>query len=155
MKTALRLVDGEPFFRVIIIGQGDRMVTNNCAHNEERGCVSSIRKANVMGERDRNDVWEAAERERLAKELVETVVRMGYPEEFGHAIVQNLRTEKTMSRMIGYLKHAKPRSAEEIADEMLAIMEDRKRWIQKKEAEYYNSKYNEMLYFGLGVDEEE
>ena len=141
------------------------MVTNNCAHNEERGCVSSIRKANVMGERDRNDAWEAAERERLAKELVETVVRMGYPEEFGHAIVQNLRTEKTMSRMIGYLKqmsrmigylkHAKPRSAEEIADEMLAIMEDRKRWIQKKEAEYYNSKYNEMLYFGLGVDEEE
>ena len=155
MKTALRLVDGEPFFRVIIIGQGDRMVTNNCAHNEERGCVSSIRKANVMGERDRNNEWEAAERERLAKELVETIVRMGYPEEFGHAIVQNLRTEKTMSRMIGYLKHAKPRSAEEIADEMLAIMEDRKRWIQKKEAEYYNSKYNEMLYFGLGVDEEE
>ena len=155
MKTALRLVDGEPFFRVIIIGQGDRMVTNNCAHNEERGCVSSIRKANVMGERDRNNAWEAAERERLAKELVETVVRMGYPEEFGHAIVQNLRTEKTMSRMIGYLMHAKPRSAEEIADEMLAIMEDRKRWIQKKEAEYYNSKYNEMLYFGLGVDEEE
>ena len=155
MKTALRQVDGEPFFRVIIIGQGDRMVTNNCAHNEERGCVSSIRKANVMGERDRNNAWEAAERERLAKELVETVVRMGYPEEFGHAIVQNLRTEKTMSRMIGYLKHAKPRSAEEIADEMLAIMEDRKRWIQKKEAEYYNSKYNEMLYFGLGVDEEE
>ena len=155
MKTALRLVDGEPFFRVIIIGQGDRMVTNNCAHNEERGCVSSIRKVNVMGERDRNDAWEAAERERLAKELVETVVRMGYPEEFGHAIVQNLRTEKTMSRMIGYLKHAKPRSAEEIADEMLAIMEDRKRWIQKKEAEYYNSKYNEMLYFGLGVDDEE
>ena len=155
MKTALRLVDGEPFFRVIIIGQGDRMVSNNCAHNEERGCVSSIRKANVMGERDRNDAWEAAERERLAKELVETVVRMGYPEEFGHAIVQNLRTEKTMSRMIGYLKHAKPRSAEEIADEMLAIMEDRKRWIQKKEAEYYNSKYNEILYFGLGVDEEE
>ena len=155
MKTALRLVDGEPFFRVIIIGQGARMVTNNCAHNEERGCVSSIRKANVMGERDRNDAWEAAERERLAKELVETIVRMGYPEEFGHAIVQNLRTEKTMSRMIGYLKHAKPRSAEEIANEMLAIMEDRKRWIQKKEAEYYNSKYNEMLYFGLGVDDEE
>ena len=155
MKTALRLVDGEPFFRVIIIGQGDRMVTNNCAHNEERSCGSSIRKANVMGERDRNNAWEAAERERLAKELVETVVRMGYPEEFGHAIVQNLRTEKTMSRMIGYLKHAKPRSAEEIADEMLAIMEDRKRWIQKKEAEYYNSKYNEILYFGLGVDEEE
>ena len=44
--------------------------------------------------------------------------------------------------------------AEEIADEMLAIMEDRNRWIQKKEAEYYNAKYNEMLYNGLGVEDD-
>ena len=108
-----------------------------------------------MSNRGKDKAWDADELERLARELVDTLVRMGYPEEFGHAIVQNLRTEKTMSRMIGYLRHAKPRSAEEIADEMLAIMEDRKRWVQKKEAEYYNSKYNEMLYYGLGVDEEE
>ena len=40
---------------------------------------------------------------------------MGYPKEFGIAIANNLRTEKTMSRMIGYLRNAKPRSAEEIA----------------------------------------
>lgn len=93
------------------------------------------------------------EREKIGRELVETVVRMGYPKEFGIAIANNLRTEKTMSRMIGYLRNAKPRSAEEIADEMLAIMEDRNRWVQKKEAEYYNSKYNELLYFGLDTDE--
>ena len=37
---------------------------------------------------------------------------------------------------------------------MLAIMEDRNRWIQKKEAEYYNAKYNEMLYNGLGVEDD-
>ncbi len=67
--------------------------------------VQGRRKANVMGGRDRNDAWEAAERERLAKELVETVVRMGYPEEFGHAIVQlrmkclrSWRTESAGSR---------------------------------------------------------
>ena len=60
-----------------------------------------------------------------------------------------------MSRMIGYLHHAKPRSAEEIADEMLAIMEDRERWIQKKSAQYYNNRYNEILYYGLDGDEEE
>ena len=60
-----------------------------------------------------------------------------------------------MSRMIGYLRNAKPQSAEEIADEMLAIMEDRERWTKKKEAEYYNAKYNEMLYFGLGTEDEE
>lgn len=95
------------------------------------------------------------ERTRIQGELVRTIARMGYPEEFGMAIAQNLRTEKMMSRMIGYLKSAKPRSAEEIADEMLAIMEDRERWVQKKTAEYYNSKYNELLYYGLGEDEDE
>jgi len=95
------------------------------------------------------------ERGRISQELVNIVVRMGYPKEFGIAIANNLRTEKTMSRMIGYLRNAKPRSAEEIADEMLAIMEDRERWTKKKEAEYYNAKYNEMLYFGLGTEDEE
>ena len=90
------------------------------------------------------------ERERITEELIQQLVRMGYPAEFGAAIANNLRTEKTMNRMIRYLRNASPRSAEEIADEMLAIMEDRNRWIQKKEAEYYNAKYNEMLYNGLG-----
>ena len=60
-----------------------------------------------------------------------------------------------MSRMIGYLRHAKPKSAEEIADEMLAIMDDRERWIQKKSAQFYNSRYNEILNYGLEGDEEE
>lgn len=87
------------------------------------------------------------EREKIREQLIRTVVRMGYPEEFGMVIAENLRTEKTMSRMIGYLKSAKPSSPEEIADEMLAIMEERERWIQKKEAEYYNQKYNELLYY--------
>lgn len=87
------------------------------------------------------------EREKIREQLIRTVVRMGYPEEFGMVIAENLRTEKTMFRMIGYLKSAKPSSPEEIADEMLAIMEERERWIQKKEAEYYNQKYNELLYY--------
>lgn len=88
--------------------------------------------------------WKAAYRE-----LVQTIVRMGYPEEFGKAIAKNLGSEKTMNRMIAYLHSANPRSAEEIADEMLAIMSDRERWIQKKEAEYYNSRYNDLLNNGL------
>ena len=95
------------------------------------------------------------EREKICRELVGTIVRMGYPESFGESIAENLRTEKTMSRMIGYLRHARPKSAEEIADEMLAIMEDRERWIQKKSAQFYNSRYNEILNYGLEGDEEE
>ena len=86
------------------------------------------------------------------RELIDTLVRMGYPEEFGRAIAKNLGSEKTMRRMTAYLHHAKPRSAEEIADEMLAIMSDRERWIKKKEAEQANAKYNELLYYGLSSD---
>ena len=95
------------------------------------------------------------EREKICRELVETIVRMGYPESFGESIAENLRTEKTMSRMIGYLRHAKPKTAEEIADEMLAIMDDRERWIQKKSAQFYNSRCNEILNYGLEGYEEE
>ncbi len=47
--------------------------------------------------------------------------------------------------MNAYLHEAGPGSAEEIADEMLAIMSDRERWIQKKEAERANAAYNEYL----------
>lgn len=83
------------------------------------------------------------------RELIGTIVKMGYPEEFGQVIAKNLGSEKTMRRMTAYLHNAKPRSAEE----MLAIMSDRERWIKKKEAEEANAKYNELLYFGLGQDE--
>ena len=37
------------------------------------------------------------------------------------------------------------RSAEEIADEMLAIMSDREQWIAKKEAEEANARYTQLL----------
>ena len=53
-------------------------------------------------------------------ELVSTIVRMGYPKEFGQVIARNLGSEKTMRRMNAYLHEAGPGSAEEIADEMLA-----------------------------------
>ena len=89
------------------------------------------------------------------KELIEAITRMGYPEEFGRAIAKNLGSEKSMRRMTAYLYSAKPRSAEELADEVLAIMSDRKRWIAKKEAEEANAAYNRILYYGLDTDEED
>jgi hypothetical protein len=83
--------------------------------------------------------------ERATEDLIQTLRKMGYPESFGLLIAASLRTEKMIGRMIGYLKNAKPQSDAEIADEMLAIMDDRDRWTQKKMSEYYNSKYNEYL----------
>ncbi len=91
-----------------------------------------------------SESWKAAYRE-----LIEAVVAKGYPEQFGRDIARNLGSENTMRRMTSYLYMAKPRSAEEIADEMLAIMDDRERWKEKKEAEYYNSRYNDLLNRGL------
>ena len=82
-------------------------------------------------------------------DLVDAIVRMGYPEELGKAVAKNLGSEKLMRRMRAYLRSAKPRSAEEIVDEMLALMSDRERWIKKKEAEEANSAYNRILDEGL------
>ncbi len=81
--------------------------------------------------------------------LINKIRQMGYPEELGALIANELGSPKTLSRMFGYLNHAHPKSAEEIVDEMLAIKADRERWINKKKAEYYNSKYNELLMYGL------
>ena len=86
---------------------------------------------------------------RAYSRLIQAVVSKGYPEEFGRQIARNLGSEKTMERMTAYLYSANPRSAEEIADEMLAIMSDRERWIQKKEAEEANRAYNELLNRGM------
>ena len=81
----------------------------------------------------------------MKRELTDILVRMGFSAELGEAIAANLRTEKLMNRMIGYLLSAQPRTEEDIVDEMLAIMSDRDTWIRKKEAEFYNQKYNEYL----------
>ncbi len=88
------------------------------------------------------------------KQLVDTICGLGYPEEFGDTIAKGLGGEKAMRRMTSYLNLAKPKSAEEIADEMLAISSDINAWRKKKEVEYYNSKYNELLRDGLGESEE-
>lgn len=88
-------------------------------------------------------------RDRLYAQLVEKIEEMGYPKDFGEQIGQALESEKALMRMVGYLYSVHPKTAEEIADEMLAILSDRDRWVQKKQAEYYNSKYNELLRNGL------
>ena len=92
-------------------------------------------------------------REELTDALIRETVRLGYPAEFGKAIAIGLGTESTMRRMIGYLKSAAPGSMEEIADEMMAILADRDKWMEKKKSEYYNQKYNLFLREGLDEDE--
>jgi hypothetical protein len=87
--------------------------------------------------------------EKKSEQLIQILQRYGYPASFGEIIAKELHTEKALNRMISYLLQGKPSSAEEIADEMLAIEADRQQWIQKKTAEYTNRKYNELLAKGI------
>lgn len=73
----------------------------------------------------------------------------GYPEPFCDEITKNLNTDWAAQRMIGYLSHYNKLRLEEIADEMLAIISDRSRIIQKKKTESSNAKWNEFLNQGF------
>ena len=78
-------------------------------------------------------------------ELLQATATCGLPDEVGKLIAKNLHSERAMRRMISYLRNAHPRTVEDIADEMLAIMEDRARWIEKKQTEESNMRYNAWL----------
>ena len=90
---------------------------------------------------------------RTRDELVKTVSALGFPEELGDAIARNLGSPKAMRRMIAYLHYEKPKTAEIMVDEMLAIKSEIDAWRDKKAAEEANAKYNELLYYGLGNKE--
>ena len=73
------------------------------------------------------------------KELIDVVNSLGFPYELGVLMARNLASVNTMERMINYLENVKPGRAEDAVDEMLAIMEDRNHWVQKKKAEEANA----------------
>ncbi len=95
------------------------------------------------------------ERAQLKSRLADLVAELGQPRRFGELIADSLGTPKAMDRMIRYLYGVRPSSAEEIADEMLAIREEHENWRRKKAAEYSNMKINELLYGDLFGQEEE
>ena len=90
---------------------------------------------------------------RARDELVREIKSLGFPEELGQQIAKQLGSPKAMSRMMGYLVNVRPKSAELIVDEMLAICSDIDRWRDKKASEEANARYNELLYYGLNPDE--
>ena len=90
---------------------------------------------------------------RARDELVREIKTLGFSEELGSLIAIQLGSPNAMSRMMGYLVNVKPKSAELIVDEMLAICSDIDRWKDKKASEEANARYNELLYYGLDPDE--
>ena len=97
------------------------------------------------GRTDKGEKQTMTRLEQLSRELVDVVVNLGYPSELGELMAQNLGTESTVERMIQYLLHVQPATAEEMVDEMLAICDERDKWVQKKKNEYYNRKVNEWI----------
>lgn len=91
---------------------------------------------------------------RAKEQLVSAIKQLGFPEELGNQIAKQLGSPKDMSRMLSYLYNVKPQSAELIVDEMLAICSDIDRWKDKKASEEANTRYNEILYYGLDTEDE-
>ena len=87
-------------------------------------------------------------------ELVYAIKQLGFPKELGEQIAKQLGSPKAMDRMLAYVYNVKPRTAELIVDEMLAICSDIETWHNKKAAQEANAKYNQMLYYGLGMEDE-
>ena len=88
----------------------------------------------------------------LSIELYNTLIQDGYPENFANLITDNLNTDFTAGRMLGYLAHYDHLPAVEIADEMLAILSDRKQIMDKKAAESYNAAWNNYRQAGIFDD---
>ena len=91
---------------------------------------------------------------RSKEELVRTVVSLGFPSELGEAIARHLGSPKAIDRMTAYLNYEKPTDPNTVVDEMLAIRAEIDAWKRIKAAEESNNAYNDLLYYGLGEEEE-
>ena len=87
--------------------------------------------------------------------LVREMSELGFPEELGEMIARHLGSPKAIRRMTAYLEYEKPKKAEVVVDEMLAIRSEIDLWKEKKAAEEANARYNEMLYYGLDNEDGE
>ena len=54
-------------------------------------------------------------------ELLREITVLGFPAELGELIARQLGSPKAIRRMSSYLRKVRPRKAEEVVDEMLAI----------------------------------
>lgn len=92
------------------------------------------------------------QRTEVSMQLYKLMLERGYPEEFCDIITKNLNTDFTAQRMIGYLYHYDHPPVEKIADEMISILSDRNRIMEKKELEEVNARWNDFLMNGFNED---
>lgn len=91
-----------------------------------------------------------------SKELMEALLKKGYPEEFCRELTYKyLNTDYTATRMIGYLNKMPKLKIEDCVDEMLAILSDRDRIVEKHRMLDAQAKINEIYNNGLGTEDED
>ena len=83
-------------------------------------------------------------------ELYRALKEKDYPDDFCREIAYNqIRTDYTATRMLGYLYRISEPRPEDVVDEMLAILSDRNAIIQKKELEHAQTTINKVYREGL------
>ena len=100
--------------------------------SEERNGGRTNRSANQR-------MWSFS-RDRLGDALED----LGFSREIATMLASQLGSPKAIDRMTSYLRQARPRDFETIADEMLAICEEIAAWKRKKESEYANEHFNDI-----------
>lgn len=85
--------------------------------------------------------------------LYRLMVREGYPAEFAALVAKEMNTDYLAKRMIAYVSRAGLIPPEEFADEMLAILEDRDRYMRKHLAEDAQAKVSDLFRYGLNTDD--
>ena len=73
--------------------------------------------------------------EQAREGLRRAVVACGFPEEFASALAMGLGSENAIRHMTSYLWGVRPTSMEDVADELVAIVDVRDRWIERKVSE--------------------
>jgi len=63
--------------------------------------------------------------------VADKLLELGFPPEFAAVVAEQTSTDYTCKRMLSYLKNAAPATLEEVADEMLIILEERDRFAEK------------------------
>ena len=72
-----------------------------------------------------------------AEQVLGTMRRLGFDEPFSMGVVCLLDTDFVADRLLRFLRNARPASREVVADELLAIIGDRDKYVQKHVDDYY------------------
>lgn len=85
------------------------------------------------------------EKELETKHLIQAVTEAGFPAEFGEILASELGGPWSLRRMSAWIYRARPTSMEQVADELVAILEERHRIVDKITTEQANAGWNEFL----------